>query len=223
MIRGLIASIPVFLSLLVIYLIYSTVDKRIVSMIDNLFGFGFPGMGILILLILFYLVGQITSNVVGRQLFSLIDQISAKIPLFKTVYTIGKQLSSTLSLPENEMFQRAVLVEFLTPGVWTVGFITGEIIDRTENDLLYFRIYIPTPPNPTSGTMIIAPASKTRDPGWTIGEAMRMVISGGLIGPEEIIRNVPVKPRRSKKSKEMKAEVTSPTGEPSEEKSTTAD
>ena len=87
------------------------------------------------------------------------------------------------------MFKRAVLVEYLKPGMWTIGFVTGVVIDRNNSDEMLLKVFIPTPPNPTSGTMVVVRDSQTRNPGWSIEEAMKAVISGGIIGPTEIKNN----------------------------------
>jgi len=54
------------------------------------------------------------------------------------------------------------------------------------NNEKLLKVFVPTPPNPTSGTMVVVKESETRDPGWTVEEAMKTVISGGIIGPTEI-------------------------------------
>jgi uncharacterized membrane protein len=138
------------------------------------------------LLVVLYLLGLIVSNVVGRQLFRLVEGIANRIPLVKTTYNVGRQLSSTLSLPERQVFKRAVLVEYLKPGMWTIGFVTGTLIDRSNNDEVLLKVFIPTPPNPISGTMIVVRESQTRDPGWSVEQALKAVISGGVISPAEI-------------------------------------
>ena len=51
---------------------------------------------------------------------------------------------------------------------------------------LLLKVFIPTPPNPTSGTMVVVRESQTRDPGWTIEEALNAVLSGGILGPGEL-------------------------------------
>jgi uncharacterized membrane protein len=184
-IRGLLAIIPLALTYFAIKIFYTTVDQRAVSLLDRLTGFSFPGLGILIVLLSLYILGLIASNVVGKKAFGLIEKITNHIPLIKTTYKIGKQLGTTLSLPEKKVFKRAVLVEYLKPGMWTLGFVTGTVIDKKNNDEKLLKVYIPTPPNPVSGTMVVVKESQTRDPGWTIEEALRTVISGGIIGPEE--------------------------------------
>lgn len=185
-IRGAIALIPLGLTLLILRIIYLAIDRRIIGYVDNYLGFSIPGLGILLLLVLLYLVGLVTSNVLGRHILNLLEKMINRIPLIKTTYQVGKQLSTTLSLPERQVFKKAVLVDYLKPGIWTIGFVTGYIIDKANDNMKLLKVFVPTPPNPTTGTMVLVKESMVRDPGWTIEEAMRTVISGGIIGPKEI-------------------------------------
>ncbi len=186
MLRGLLAVIPLALTWLAVRLLYSTIDQRVLRLVEKHLEFTFPGMGILLVLAVLYLLGLLTSNWLGKQVLSLVEKITNYIPLVKTTYNVGRQLASTLSGAEQAYFKRAVLVQFLKPGMWTVGFVTGTVIDRRNNDEILLKVYVPTPPNPASGTMIIVRESDTRDPGWTVEEALNAVISGGLIGSPEI-------------------------------------
>lgn len=187
--RGLIAIIPLALTVFIIHFLYIAIDKRIMGMVYEFIGFRIPGLGILLLLMGLYFLGFIASNVVGKNFFGFVERVMERIPLIKTTYQIGKQLSATLSLPERQLFKRAVLVEYLKPGMWTIGFVTGVVIDRNNSDEMLLKVFIPTPPNPTSGTMVVVRDSQTRNPGWSIEEAMKAVISGGIIGPTEIKHN----------------------------------
>ena len=184
--RGLFAVVPLFLTYLAIKLLYTTIDQRAVGLVDRFFGFKFPGLGILLVLVALYFLGLLASNVVGKKLFGLVGRITNHIPLIKTTYKVGQQLGVTLSLPEKQVFKKAVLVEYLKPGMWTIGFVTGELLDRKNRDEKLLKVYIPTPPNPTSGTLVVVRETQTRDPGWTIDEALKAVLSGGIIGPEEL-------------------------------------
>jgi len=183
--RGLLAIIPLALTYLAVKLLYTTIDQRAVGIVDRLLGFKFPGLGILLVLVSLYVLGLLASNIIGKQVFRVIERITNYIPLIKTTYKVGKQLGATLSLPEKQVFKKVVLVEYLKPGIWTIGFVTGEVIDRKSNDERLLKVFVPTPPNPTSGTMVVVRESETRDPGWTVEEAINSVISGGIIGPEE--------------------------------------
>ena len=186
-IRGILASIPFVLTFLVLRLLYVTIDRRVMELMAQVIGYRIPGLGILLLLVLLYLLGLGASNVVGRYFLNLLERITKRIPFIKTTYQIGRQLSDTLSLSERQIFRRAVLVEYLKPGIWTIGFVTGEITDKENGNEEYLKVFIPTPPNPASGVMVIVREVQTRNPGWTVEEAIRSVISGGLIGPNEIL------------------------------------
>ena len=184
--RGLFAIIPIGLSLFAIRFFYVAIDQKMMGAVDDVLGFRVPGFGMLLLLVFLYLLGVGASNVMGKQVFGLIERITDRIPIIKTTYQVGKQVVSAFSLPERQVFKKVVLVDYLKPGIWTIGFVTGTIIDRKNKDDRLLKVFVPTPPNPTSGTMVVVRESQTRDPGWTIEEAMRCVISGGIIGPDEI-------------------------------------
>lgn len=185
--RGLLASIPLFLSYLAIKFIYVMVDRRTRDAIESWTGFQIigPGFGILIVLIFLYYLGLLASNVVGRKFLGIIEGITARIPILKTTYQVGKQVSLALSLPEKQIFRRALLVEGFRKGEWLIGFVTGEVSNPAKNERL-LKIFLPTVPNPTSGFLVLVHESETIDPKWTVDEAMKAIISGGIIGPDVI-------------------------------------
>jgi len=184
--RGLLAIIPLGLTIAAIQLIYVMIDKRIIEALAKVIGYRIPGLGVLLVLVLLYFLGLITSNVLGRRLLHAFENIFQRIPLIKTTYQVGKQISTTLSLPERQVFKKVVLVNLFQPGQRGIGFVTGVVVDdRTQEKLL--KVFIPTVPNPTSGFLVIMKESDTIDPGWSVDEAMKAVISGGIIGPEVVI------------------------------------
>lgn len=185
MIKGLLALIPIWITIFIIRILYVFIDSRVMGMIDQYIGYRIPGLGLLLFLAVLYFTGMITSNVIGKKLFSVLENITSRIPLIKMTYQVGKQLSNTLSLPEKQIFKKAVLVDYFKPNIWVIGFVTGEVKNEETGETL-FKVFIPTVPNPTSGFLVILSESQTKDPHWTIEEAMKMVISGGIIGPESL-------------------------------------
>ena len=186
--RGLLASIPFALSIFAVHFFYTSIDQRVLDLIDEQVGIRFPGLGILLLLIILYVLGFVTSNVIGKRVLGWVERLTSRIPLVKTTYQIGKQVSETFSLPERQVFQKAILVECVKPGIWTVGFVTGKVVDQVNGGEVFLKIYVPTPPNPASGNVLLVREQDTRNPGWTIEEALKMVISAGVIGPKELKR-----------------------------------
>jgi len=139
--RGILAIIPIAISIIAIRFLYIAIDKQAMGLVDELIGFRVPGLGILILLVSLYIIGVVASNVIGRQFFGILEKVSSNIPIIKTTYLIGKQLVATLSLPEKQVFKRVVLVDYLKPGIWTIGFVTGSVIDRERNDEVLLKAY----------------------------------------------------------------------------------
>ena len=184
-IRGTLALIPIALPVFAIYLLYVFIDKRLLGLVQATFRITFPGLGIVLLLVILYLVGLIVSNLFGRHLLQGLESLTERIPFINMAYRIGKQLSGTLS-PDEQIFRRPILVPYAAPDTWQVGFVTGTVYSEKDGEEL-LKVYVPTPPNPTSGFVYFMREADTRDPGWTVEEAMQCILSGGLIGPDKIL------------------------------------
>ena len=117
--RGLLALLPLGLCYIVLRFLYLAVDQRAARIIEKWIGFNLPGLGIILVLLILYLLGLAASNWAGRGFFGLIERISTRIPLIKTVYHLGKQLGAAMTLPEKRAFKRVVIVEHFRPGVWS--------------------------------------------------------------------------------------------------------
>jgi uncharacterized membrane protein len=183
-IRGALALIPIALPAAAVYLLYDFIDRRIVVLVERMFHFSFPGLGIVLLLLVLYLVGLIASNIFGRRILDGLEELIDRVPIFKAIYRLGKSLSGSLSQTGDQaLFRRPVLVPYAAPHQWQIGFVTGQLrAEGTDEELL--RVFVPTPPNPATGLVYIIRASNVRDPGWTVEEAMQCLMSGGIVGPE---------------------------------------
>jgi uncharacterized membrane protein len=185
-VRGALALIPIALPAVAVYLLYDFIDRRIVVLVEKLLGFSFPGLGIVLLLVVLYLVGVLASNIFGRRILEGLEQLTERIPVVKAIYRVGKQLSGTLAqTTDSNTFRRPVLVPYAAPNTWQVGFVTGSVRSNATGEEL-IKVYVPTPPNPTSGFVYFMRESAVRDPGWTVEEAMQCILSGGIVGPEQI-------------------------------------
>ena len=185
--RGLLAIIPIFLCVLAIQLLYLLIDKRVVVFFNRFFEVRkIPGLGILLVLLCLYLIGLIVSNVIGKRLFHFIERISQRIPLVKVIYQLGKQFSESFSGEKGkEVFKRVVLVDWNNNGLWAMGFVTGRIVDQASGEPM-LRVFVPNAPSPTTGFIFVIKEGAAIDPGWTVEEALKMVVSGSVIAPPEI-------------------------------------
>ena len=183
--RGFLALLPLALSYLVLRFLYLAVDQRVARLLEKWIGVNIPGLGLLLVLVILYLLGLAASNFVGRRFFAALDALSGRIPLVKSIYHLGKQLVNAFKTPGGGQLKRVVLVEQFRPGVWSVGFVTGQMTDARTGERLV-RLFMPQGPNPTSGFMIVVREAEVRPLDWSVPEAMNTVISGGITGPDQI-------------------------------------
>ena len=184
-ITGLLVIIPIWGT----YLVLSTLLKFLEGFLGNfLKGYGkvyFPGLGIIALFILIFLIGLFTTNYVGRKTVALWEDIMKRVPLVRNVYSVIKHVVDTVSLQGEEHFNRVVLVEFPREGIYSIGFVTG--VTRGEVQTLtterVMNVFIPTTPNPTTGYFVFVPESKVIPLSMSVEDGMKMLISGGLYTP----------------------------------------
>lgn len=146
-------------------------------------GFHFPGMGLVLTLILVLLVGITTRLYIGRKLIAIGDRWIAKVPLGRAVYGAIKQFLSAVFAGRGTSFRKVVLVEYPREGNYMIGFITSgeqEVMSKVVGQSL-ISVFIPTTPNPTTGFLLLLPEEKVRPVDMTPEEAFKMVVSGGVV------------------------------------------
>ena len=185
--RGLLAVIPLFLCFIAIWFLRKFIDKQILSHLPSFIDkHQIPGLGILLLLLSLYLIGLIFSNVLGREILKFIHSVAERIPIINFIYGLGKQLSDTLSDAgsQKQAFKKAVLVNSFNGNGWMLGFVTGSIKDQNGEELI--RVFVPSSPHPLTGIVFIVKPSEILECGWSVEEALKMVVSIGIISPEQI-------------------------------------
>jgi len=139
---------------------------------------------IVLTLIVLYVVGRLTSLVIGRQAFSLFEAVLERLPFVAKVYTSVRQLLDTM-MAKKEASQRVVLVDFPIPGQKSIGFLTRIMTDTTTGEVLA-AVLLPNAINPTSAFLQILPIERVTDTDLTMEQAMSMIMTGGAVGPESI-------------------------------------
>jgi uncharacterized membrane protein len=146
-----------------------------------------PGLGLVIGVVTLTAIGALTAGYAGRLLVRLSERILARMPVIRSVYGAMKQIFETVLAKQSNTFREAVLVEFPRRGMWTIAFITarieGEVRDLSGTDPV--SVYVPTTPNPTSGYLVFVPRSEVIVLSMTVEEAIKMVISGGIVTPPD--------------------------------------
>lgn len=144
-----------------------------------------PGVGVLVLLGLLMLTGMFVANFVGQWWLRQWDALMSRIPIVKSIYNSVKQVSDTLFSSSGQAFREAVLVEYPRRDCWTIAFVTGkpggDVAGQLPPDCV--SLYVPTTPNPTSGFFLIAPRADVRPLGMSVDEALKYIISMGVVAP----------------------------------------
>ncbi|MGE0046520.1 MAG: DUF502 domain-containing protein [Hyphomonadaceae bacterium] len=150
-----------------------------------------PGFGVVVAVAALTLIGALTGNLVGRFLLNTTERIVTRLPIVRSIYGGSKQIFKQVAAPERTSFKEAVMVEFPRPGCWAIGFVTneeaGEITAELGDDLV--AVYVPQAPIPTSGFLIYFPRTALKP--ITLGpeEALKRVISLGIVKSDETFEN----------------------------------
>lgn len=133
---------------------------------------------------LFYVVGRMTSRVVGQQMFELFEASLERLPVINKVYTSVRQAVDTLMSKKGEG-QRVVLIEFPHPGTKCIGFLTQVMMDSTTGKSIA-AVLVPQAINPTSSYLQFIPMEKVTETDWTMEQAMKMLMTAGAVCPQTI-------------------------------------
>ena len=150
-------------------------------------------LAVALTLIVLYLVGRVTSLVVGRQAFSLFEAALDRLPFVAKIYGSVRQLIDSM-MAEKDSNQRVVLVDFPIVGQKSIGFLTRTLTDETTGKVLA-AVLVPNAINPTSAFLQILPIDLVTETDMNMEQAMSMLMTGGAVGPEAIRFTKPVVPR----------------------------
>lgn len=186
---GILVTAPIGLTLYLAWLFIAWVDNLVTPYLpagmnpNDYLPFAIPGVGLIVAFVLLTLIGALTAGVLGSWLTRLVEWMVNRLPVVKTIYSVIKQVLHTTLADQSQAFREAVLVEFPRRDMWVLGFVTGRA--RTEVDLAIGQkmvsVLVPTTPTLTSGYMIFVPETDIRPINMPAEQALRLVISGGLV------------------------------------------
>jgi len=183
--RGLVVIVPVVITFWVLHLFFDAVDGIASPIFDRIFERHIPGIGFITMVVLILIVGALSRNLIARTVFRMFEKLISSIPLARTIYTAMKDIISALQPgKKGKSFREVVLIEYPSPGFLTIGFVTNEItIGEKESDKEMISVYIPNPPNPTSGLLVLVPRENAKHLDMTVEEGLKLVLSGGIVTP----------------------------------------
>ena len=147
-------------------------------------------VSILFTLVLLYVVGRVTKQVVGRQALRVFESTLDRLPFVAKIYNSVRKLIDTM-MAKDDAVQRVVLVEFPMPGQRALGFLTRTLVDMHTGQVLA-AVLLPNAINPMSGLLQIMPIDRVQETNLTMEQAMSMMMTGGTVGPDEILFTRPV-------------------------------
>lgn len=188
LIAGVALLVPVAVTFIVLQIVFQWIDglaqplvKRIFQTEDDVLG-----LGLVLTLILIWLAGLLAGNVFGKRLIGKGDGLIKRIPVIGGIYGPVKQfMESVVSPDEGRGFNRVVIAEYPSDGLWILGFATGDI-PMDPDGQIGRCVFIPTSPNPATGWTVVFPPEKVRNVSLTVEEAMQMIVSAGVVIPDAL-------------------------------------
>jgi uncharacterized membrane protein len=155
---------------------FDGLNPVLVNLINLLIGLSVPLLAILI-------IGLMARNIAGRWLLDVGEKVVQSIPLAGSVYKTLQQLLQTVFQDSSTRFRKVVLVEYPRKGIWAIAFVTGAMTAATTGTPKMLSVFVPTTPNPTSGWYAIVPETDVVNLAISIEEAFKVLLSGGIVGP----------------------------------------
>lgn len=210
---GILITAPISLTFYLAWLFITFVDSKVTPLIPDAYNpqhylpYSIPGLGLVILIVALTLVGALTAGFVGRRLTRLYEKILARMPVIRGIYSATKQIFETVLAQQSNAFREAALIEYPRKGIWSIAFITGrtkgEIQRATPEEVV--NVFVPTTPNPTSGFLLMVPKKDLIPLRMSVEEAIKMVISAGIVTPSDKADPAIPAPRKPGDGPERKA------------------
>lgn len=191
-ITGLLIWIPLVITIWVLKTVVDVLDQSLLLLpvgwqTENWLGLHIPGLGTLLTLLIIFVTGVFATNFFGAQLIELWHEILHRIPVVNSIYSSVKQISDTLFSSSGQAFRKALLVQWPSPGMWTIGFLTGTpgggVAEHLPPDCL--AVYVPTTPNPTGGYFVIVARKDAIELDMSVDQALKYIISMGVVPPQK--------------------------------------
>jgi len=141
---------------------------------------GLAALSVLLTLCVIYLLGMVTTNIAGRQIVQAVESLVDRLPFVKTIYRASKQVLESFAGESAQSFKRVVLVPFPSANARSIGFIT-RVTKHPVSGEEWCAVFVATAPNPTTGYVLVVRRSELVDVQWTVEEAVKVIISGGVL------------------------------------------
>jgi uncharacterized membrane protein len=180
-ITGLLVLVPLAITVWVLNLVIGTMDQSLLIVPERwqphtLVGFNIPGLGTILTILIIFVTGLLTNNLVGNYVLRLWESLLRRIPVVSSLYGSVKQVSE------------AVLIPYPHADSYTIAFLTGVPGGDVKNHLVgdFVSVYVPTTPNPTSGFFLMMEKSRVVELDMSVDAALKYIVSMGVVAPEQV-------------------------------------
>ncbi len=190
---GLIVAGPVAITLYLTWWFVTWVDGLVRPFVpiayrpETYLPFGLPGSGLIVAVVALTLLGFLTANLIGRTLVDLGERLLGRMPVVRAIYRSLKQVFETLFSGKGSSFRRVGLVEFPSPGMWSIVLISqspsSEIASHIPGEEEHISVFLPCAPNPTTGFFFYVPKSKIIEVEMSTEDAATLIMSCGVVQP----------------------------------------
>jgi len=182
---GLLVSFPLVVTVFFGRFLFNLLDRWSYPISARLFGAPIPGIGAALALVLIFLLGMLAHNVLGRRVLRFGEKQIGKVPVLRSIYLGTREVTRAFGTDRTRSFRRVVLIPYPLDTAWAIAFVTADFEAQTPaGPRRMVSVFMPSTPNPTTGFYIIYPADRILATDLSIEEAVRMVISGGILAPD---------------------------------------
>jgi uncharacterized membrane protein len=189
-VAGILVWLPIGVTLFLLRILVGMLDRSLVLIPqqyrpEEIIGFAIPGLGLLLTLLILLVTGVLAANIVGRSMVGLWESLLERIPIVRSVYSAAKNFAEIVFSDSSQSFKKVLLIQYPRKGLYSLAFQTssqlGEVQGRTGEEVIC--TFVPTTPNPTSGVIIIVPRKDVIELDMDVDEALKMIISLGVVVP----------------------------------------
>ncbi|NWG38851.1 MAG: DUF502 domain-containing protein [Hydrogenophilaceae bacterium] len=185
-ITGLLIWVPLGITLWVLDLLIGTMDQTLLLLPDSWqpitwIGFRIPGLGVILTLLVIFLTGLATANIIGQRLVDFWESMLLRIPVVKSIYNSVKQVSDTLFSSSGNAFRKVLLVPYPHPEARSIAFQTNvpdEVAAKLPEE--HVAVFIPTTPSPVNGFYFFVRKSEVIELNMSVDQALKAIVSMGV-------------------------------------------
>jgi uncharacterized membrane protein len=189
-VAGILVWLPIGVTVFLLRILVGMLDRSLLLIPEQyrpeeIIGFAIPGLGLVLTLLILLVTGVLAANIVGRSMVGMWESVLERIPVVRSVYSAAKNFAEIVFSDSSQSFKKVLLIQYPRKGLYSLAFQTssqlGEVQGRTGEEVIC--VFVPTTPNPTSGVIIIVPRKDVIELDMDVDEALKMIISLGVVVP----------------------------------------